>query len=166
MYVAHGQTLSLKVLHTPSLGGVSQHAGAPALDFPLWQLAFLLSFSCGCGHYLSSCWARSSKAAHPVSILLTILSVEHEETFRWEEGRESHSGFGVPDPSWLCQKGPHYSPELHPVLTTPRCLLKAQFHSSLCRPVASIVCQNSPMEEIVGCLEMFLYPNWNLCFQW
>lgn len=119
-----------------------------------------------CSHYLSSRCVINSKAAHPVSILLTILSVEHEETFRCEEGgRESHFGFGVPDPGWLCQKGPRYSPERHPVLTKPRCLLHAQLHSSPCRPVASIICQNSPMEEIVRCLEIYLYPSWSLCFQ-
>lgn len=68
-----------------------------------------LSFCCCCSHYLSSCCAISSKAAHPGSILLTILSVEHEKTFHCKEGgRESHSGFGVLDPSWLCQEGPHY----------------------------------------------------------
>lgn len=85
--------------HTLSLGGISQHTGA------------LLWASLCDSHYLSSCCVINSKAAHPVSILLTILSVEHEKTFRCEEGgRESHSSFGVPDPSWLCQEGPHYSP--------------------------------------------------------
>lgn len=112
IYVAHGQALFLKVLHIPCLWEAFPNTLEPCSGLPSVTACISpLSFCYCCSHYLSSCCVINSKAAHPVSILLTILSVEHEKTFCCEEGgRESHSGFGVPDPSWLCREGPHYSP--------------------------------------------------------